>query len=135
MGVGEWGGRTVLVRRWISVTVATIASLGAALAVPQAAVAAPVPAGFSVAGIDVSSHDHAFPLDWTAVAASGVRFAYVKATEGTGYVNPYFAGDYAAAKAAGLATGGGALGPPPLGGSGRPARLSPARPFLCPFTR
>ena len=105
----------MLVRRWISVTVATIASLGAALAVPQAAVAAPVPAGFSVAGIDVSSHDHAFPLDWTAVAASGVRFAYVKATEGTGYVNPYFAGDYAAAKAAGLATGAYVFARPDLG--------------------
>ncbi|NJC82648.1 GH25 family lysozyme, partial [Planosporangium mesophilum] len=70
--------------------------------------AAPVgtPAGFSVAGIDVSSHDHELgPIDWAGVAASGVQFAIVKATEGTSYVNPYFHGDYNAAKANGILTG------------------------------
>ncbi|HEV7896955.1 MAG TPA: GH25 family lysozyme [Planosporangium sp.] len=64
------------------------------------------PAGFSVAGIDVSSHDHnTGPIDWAAVAASGVQFAYVKATEGQSYLNPYFHGDYNAAKAQGILTG------------------------------
>ena len=39
---------------------------------------------YSVTGIDVSSHDHStYPIDWASVAAGGVDFAYVKATEGT----------------------------------------------------
>src|SRR5256885_2599 len=35
-----------------------------------------------------------------AVVPAGSQFVYVKATEGTSYVNPYFGTDYAAAKAA-----------------------------------
>lgn len=66
----------------------------------------PVPAGYTVRGIDVSSHDHNLgPIDWPAVAANGYKFAYIKATEGKTYLNPYFAEDYAAAKAAGLLVG------------------------------
>ncbi|MFG1885239.1 GH25 family lysozyme [Micromonospora sp. NPDC049102] len=67
---------------------------------------AAIPAGYTVRGIDVSSHDHNLgPINWPAVAASGVKFAYVKATEGRTYLNPYFAEDYAAAKDAGLLVG------------------------------
>ncbi|MEU4338473.1 GH25 family lysozyme [Micromonospora lupini] len=67
---------------------------------------AAIPAGYTVRGIDVSSHDHNLgPISWPAVAASGVKFAYVKATEGRTYLNPYFAEDYAAAKDAGLLVG------------------------------
>lgn len=36
-----------------------------------------------VEGIDVSGHQ--LPIDWEKVYRAGVRFAYVKATEGTGY--------------------------------------------------
>lgn len=36
-----------------------------------------------VEGIDVSGHQ--LPIDWEKVYGAGVRFAYVKATEGTGY--------------------------------------------------
>jgi GH25 family lysozyme M1 (1,4-beta-N-acetylmuramidase) len=39
------------------------------------------------------------------VAAGGVQFAYVKATEGKTYVNPYFHDDYNAAKANGILAG------------------------------
>src|SRR2546423_4094418 len=40
------------------------------------------PAGYPGNGLDVSSHDHStFPIDWAAVASSGVTFAYVKAAE------------------------------------------------------
>lgn len=78
--------------------------------------AAGAPAGYPVAGIDVSSHDHAVrDINWPGVAASGVRFAYVKATEGTTYVNPYFASDYRAARRAGLYVGAYAYGRPDLG--------------------
>jgi len=45
-----------------------------------------------VEGIDVSSHQG--NVDWTAQWNAGKRFAYVKATEGTSYKNPYFAQQY-----------------------------------------
>ena len=74
------------------------------------------PAGFTVKGIDVSGHDHAVrPIDWGAVAASGVSFAYIKATEGTTFVNPYYSTDYQAARDSGLRVGAYAFGRPDLG--------------------
>jgi GH25 family lysozyme M1 (1,4-beta-N-acetylmuramidase) len=59
------------------------------------------PAGYPVGGIDISSHDHGqFPVQWRVEIAAGSTFVYIKATEGTTYVNPHFAADYAAARAA-----------------------------------
>lgn len=46
----------------------------------------------SVEGVDVSSHQG--NVAWSSLWSSGVRFAYVKATEGTSYKNPYFAQQY-----------------------------------------
>ncbi|MFJ6670736.1 GH25 family lysozyme [Actinosynnema sp. NPDC091369] len=46
----------------------------------------------SVPGMDVSSHQG--DVDWAKAWADGARFAYVKATEGTGYRNPDFAQQY-----------------------------------------
>ena len=46
----------------------------------------------SVPGIDVSGHQG--NVDWPAWWNEGNRFAYVKATEGTDYINPYFAQQY-----------------------------------------
>ncbi|MEW1657255.1 MULTISPECIES: lysozyme [unclassified Streptomyces] len=46
----------------------------------------------SVAGVDVSSHNHR--VNWHKLHRMGIRFAYVKATEGTGYKNPYFTQQY-----------------------------------------
>ena len=43
-------------------------------------------------GMDVSSHQQ--NVDWASAYAAGSRFAYVKATEGTYYTNPYFAQQY-----------------------------------------
>lgn len=56
-------------------------------------------------GPDVASYQHpgGARIDWRRVADSGSAFAFVKATEGTSYTNPYFAGDYTEAGAAGLA--------------------------------
>ncbi|TJZ58835.1 lysozyme [Streptomyces piniterrae] len=45
-----------------------------------------------VPGVDVSSHNK--HVAWPALYRSGVRWAYVKATEGTNYKNPYFAHQY-----------------------------------------
>ncbi|MGC9668746.1 GH25 family lysozyme [Planosporangium sp. 12N6] len=75
------------------------------------------PAGYPVTGIDVSSHDHGSgkTVDWPGLAASGIKFAYVKATEGTSYTNPYFASDYNSAKGQGIYVGAYAFGRPDLG--------------------
>ena len=44
-------------------------------------------------------------VDWATVAANGARFAYVKATESTTYVNPYFTQQYAGSYQVGLVRG------------------------------
>ena len=59
------------------------------------------PAGLP--GLDVSSHQG--NVDWATVALNGARFAFVKATEGTTYVNPYFGQQYVGAYFAGLVRG------------------------------
>ena len=66
----------------------------------------PVPS-WALDGIDVASHQHpgGAAIDWDAVAASGQSFAFIKATEGTGYGNPYFSADSAKAAAAGITPG------------------------------
>ena len=46
----------------------------------------------SVAGLDVSGYQG--NVAWQTVYNNGARFAYIKATEGTGYTNPYFAQQY-----------------------------------------
>lgn len=68
----------------------------------------PAAASAPLSGIDVADHQHpnGAAINWTLVASAGYRFAFVKATEGNYYVNPYYASDLAQAKAAGLyATG------------------------------
>jgi GH25 family lysozyme M1 (1,4-beta-N-acetylmuramidase) len=59
------------------------------------------PAGLP--GLDVSSWQG--NVDWASVAANGARFAFVKATEGTTYVNPYFGQQYVGAYVAGMVRG------------------------------
>jgi GH25 family lysozyme M1 (1,4-beta-N-acetylmuramidase) len=53
-------------------------------------------------GVDVASYQERYAINWGKVAAAGIQFAAVKATEGDYYRNPYAPGDLAAAKAAGL---------------------------------
>ena len=55
-------------------------------------------------GVDVASFQHpgGAAIDWSQVAASGIGFAAVKATEGAYYKNPYALTDLAGAEAAGL---------------------------------
>ncbi|HEY5836776.1 lysozyme [Streptomyces sp.] len=43
-------------------------------------------------GMDVSSYQG--NVNWSAAWANGGKFAYIKATEGTSYTNPYFAQQY-----------------------------------------
>jgi GH25 family lysozyme M1 (1,4-beta-N-acetylmuramidase) len=54
-------------------------------------------------GMDVSSHQG--NVDWRTAYSKGARFAYVKATESTGYTNPYFSQQYNGSKSAGLVRG------------------------------
>ncbi|HYI58594.1 MAG TPA: GH25 family lysozyme [Microlunatus sp.] len=56
-----------------------------------------------VVGIDVSSYQGV--VDWRSFAKVKRSFAYVKATEGTSYRNPYFSGQFGGAKSAGLYAG------------------------------
>ncbi|WP_427384069.1 lysozyme [Janibacter sp. G56] len=63
---------------------------GATTTATAGALAETVPAG--VKGIDVSKWQG--NVDWAEQWGLGKRFAYVKATEGTTYVNPYFAQQY-----------------------------------------
>jgi GH25 family lysozyme M1 (1,4-beta-N-acetylmuramidase) len=56
-----------------------------------------------VRGMDISAYQHAgTPIDWAVLATQGIRFVAIKASEGTYYLNPYYASDAAAAAAAGL---------------------------------
>jgi len=58
----------------------------------SAGTAAPSLAVTQTRGMDVSSWQG--NVAWSTAWANGARFAYVKATEGTSYTNPYFAQQY-----------------------------------------
>ena len=68
------------------------------------AVTAPPPADAGALGVDVADYQHAngAAINWPQVAAAGYKFAFVKATEGDYYANPYYGSDLAQAKSAGL---------------------------------
>jgi GH25 family lysozyme M1 (1,4-beta-N-acetylmuramidase) len=79
---------------------------GAAPAGTPSASPTSVPDGASaVEGLDVASFQHAGgPISWSGVASAGYEFAFIKATEGSYYANPYYQGDTASAQGAGLVT-------------------------------
>jgi GH25 family lysozyme M1 (1,4-beta-N-acetylmuramidase) len=56
-----------------------------------------------VEGVDVSNWQGT--INWTSVASTGKKFAFLKATEGTAFLDAYYAANYAGAKAAGLRVG------------------------------
>ncbi len=77
-----------------------------ALVVQQQTQTAPVvSSGLQIGdrGCDVASYQRM--IDWQAYAASGRTFVFIKATEGTNYVNPYFAPGWMGSKAAGVIRG------------------------------
>ncbi|MET9254396.1 lysozyme [Streptomyces sp. NPDC048182] len=104
-------------RRRLAVTGALLAALGLAGTLPaHSAPAAGLPArGEAHMGMGVLAHDgqqgrpvesraaqtegvdvsgHQGNVAWSTLWSSGVKWAYVKATEGTYYTNPYFAQQY-----------------------------------------
>ena len=68
---------------------------------------AALPASATVVGSDVASwqHPHHARIAWPAVRAQGHRFVFIKATEGRGYVNPFFHRDWHGSARAGIYRG------------------------------
>ncbi|GAB3929476.1 hypothetical protein GCM10011575_26980 [Microlunatus endophyticus] len=64
----------------------------------------------TVDGMDVASYQG--DVEWPTWYSRGVRFAYVKATEGTSYTNPYFNSQYTGSAKAGMIRGAYAFGRP-----------------------
>jgi len=62
----------------------------------------PAATSSTLEGIDVSHWQGT--IDWTKVSGAGMRFAMIKATDGTAFVDPNYATNHAQAKAAGLHT-------------------------------
>jgi len=71
--------------------------------VTETALSSPTLARLHVRGIDVSYYQS--DIDWPTVRASGITFAYIKATEGGDYLDSKFRHNWAAAKAAGIRRG------------------------------
>lgn len=60
----------------------------------------------TVKGLDVYHGDNGGnPINWTAVAKGGMSFAFVKATEGTTFVDSSFSTNWSGVKAAGMIRG------------------------------
>ena len=97
-----------MVRKCLAVLVtAALAFLGLTASPARAL---PTPAGYPITGVDVS-YFQGPSLDWAALAAGGARFAYIRASEQDGQPvphnnpDPYYAVNYAGARANGLYTG------------------------------
>ena len=63
----------------------------------------PKPSDYPIQGIDVSKYQG--EIDWRAVADSGVKFAWIKATEGGDHLDERFQANWQGAKEAGVARG------------------------------
>jgi GH25 family lysozyme M1 (1,4-beta-N-acetylmuramidase) len=59
--------------------------------------------GPTIQGIDVSYYEDS--VDWAAVHAAGIEFAFIRVTDGTTYLDPKFAAYWAGARAAGVIRG------------------------------
>ncbi len=88
----------------IMVTLASLAAM-AALMVQNGVIQLnhPSRAEFPVRGVDVSHHQG--EIDWEILAGQGIRFAFIKATEGSGFVDERFASNFDRALEAGLRVG------------------------------
>ncbi len=87
-----------------------VAALGAALAACGGGAGPlefddgyPGPKDYPIHGIDVSKYQGT--IDWNAVAGSGVKFVYIKATEGGDHLDERFQANWEGAKQAGIPHG------------------------------
>ena len=99
-----------------------LAMTAVAVVVALATLTATAVAAVAETGIDVSRWQHGSSLDWSAVQGDGVSFAFIKATEGRTYTNPYFAEDWAATGALGMHHGAYHFARPSVGSAGAQAR-------------
>lgn len=82
----------------------TTTSATAPTSEPTTETAPPRPRVRRVLGVDVSHHQG--EIAWDRVADDGIAFAYLKATEGSGFSDPRFADNWREASDAGLRVGG-----------------------------
>ena len=93
-------GAALMMLAGLCITAAAALSAPRATVSPATVLITTVP----MQGIDVSSlqHPRNTVINWADVAAAGSTFAAIKASEGTYYVNPYYASDAVQAASAGL---------------------------------
>ncbi|WP_312878306.1 GH25 family lysozyme [Amycolatopsis echigonensis] len=72
-------------------------------ATPKTAPRTAMASGVTTPGMDVSHYQGT--VDWGAAAGNGAKFAYLKATESTTYVDPQFTANYAGSANAGILRG------------------------------
>ncbi|MFO0625291.1 MAG: GH25 family lysozyme [Polyangiales bacterium] len=89
-------------RRRLAALAAVLVSVVAAAVAMIAGWWTPWAAGL-LTGVDVSHHQGR--IDWSALAGTDVRFAYLKATEGGSHVDPRFRENWEGARAAGIPRG------------------------------
>ena len=81
----------------------TLAGCGGGGAVLDFDEGLPRPSDYAIHGIDVSKYQG--DIDWNKVKDSGVKFVWIKATEGGDHTDEKFAANWAGAKAAGIPRG------------------------------
>jgi lysozyme len=76
--------------------------------VPAASQSTVCASGTPLQGIDVSYYQGSYfggSINWTQVAQSGLSFAYARAADGTGFIDPDFQTNYAGIKQVGMKAG------------------------------
>lgn len=63
----------------------------------------PSEAEYPVRGVDVSSYQG--DIDWQVLSSQNIDFAFIKATEGSSFVDPYFIYNYSEAQKCGISVG------------------------------
>lgn len=63
----------------------------------------PSEAEYPVRGVDVSSYQG--DIEWQILSSQNIDFAFIKATEGSSYVDPYFIYNYSEAQKCGISVG------------------------------
>lgn len=101
-GVDHWNEaapHSPLVEQMLAGAVAQPKTVRSSAASPAATAQAP-----SVKGIDLSSFQHpgGAAVNWTNVEKANYKFAFVKVSEGSYYVNPYYASDVRGAQSVGM---------------------------------
>lgn len=87
------------------ITAATVSSTTTTQTITTAAATTgtPTPQAWLVPGLDISSYTG--DPDWASFTNAGFKFVFIKATEGSSYISPYFNSQYTGATNAGMIRG------------------------------